>query len=187
MKDSRWPTQQELMEYVDGALAPQRFLEIDQMLLNSVKLQREVTLLRMMRQSVARTIISPHRNFTDNVLAEVDPQSTTSFWYRMADNSSNIFAMVIVLSLIGMVILSVPGAAHTEKSIISKTMDSYSSVISSAIDGINNWTTQYAGPVQRMTETFSGKLMLIALGVFFLFAAVDEVIGKRYFRISNKR
>ncbi|MFZ4619298.1 MAG: hypothetical protein ACOYNS_01970 [Bacteroidota bacterium] len=187
MNDPRRPTQQELMEYVDGTLDPQRFLEIDHICTNSRKLQREVALLRMMRLSVSRTIIPANRNFAADILSEVDPKRRTSFWYRMADNSSNIFAMVMVLSLVGMVILSVPGAAHTEKSAIAKTMDSYSSVISSTIDGVNNWTKHYAGPVHRINETFSGKLMLIAFGILFLFAAFDEVIGKRFFRVTNKR
>ncbi len=185
MKDSRWPTQQELMEYVDGALDPQRFLEIDQLAVASARLRNEIALLKKMRQSVAADVISPRAGFTAKVMSEIDPVVRTSVWYRLANNSSNIFAMTLVLSMIGIVLFAGPGTSHGERSIITNVMDSYSSAVSSVMDALGSRTKEVSQPITKLGQSSSGKLLFIATGIFFLFAVLDETLGKRYFRIRK--
>ena len=185
MKDSRWPTQQELMEYVDGALDPQRFLEIDQLVVGSSKLRKEIAMLKMMRQSIAADVIAPRRSFTADIMSEIDPVIRPSVWYRLANNSSNIFAMTLVLSMIGIVLFAGPGTSHGERSIIANAMDSYSSAVSSVMEALGSRTKEVSQPITKLGQSSSGKLLLIATGIFFLFAVLDETLGKRYFRIRK--
>ena len=185
MKDSRWPTQQELMEYVDGALDPQRFLEIDQLVSVSAALKKEIALLKMMRESIASDIVAPGRRFNANVMAQILPAEQTSVWFRLANSSSKIFAMALVLTMIGIVLTSGPGTRANERSIITQAMDSYSSAVTSVLDGLSSRTKEYSRPLTQIGQSGSGKFLLMAVGIFFLFAAADELIGKRYSRLRK--
>ncbi len=186
MSTPQSPTQQELMEFVDGTLPPERFREIEHMAVTSAAVRREIALHRMMRKSVAGSVTAPGRNFTAGIMTEIVPQRKNSFWLRLAGNSSNIFAMVLVLSLIGIVLTSAPGTQNSGKGIITKTMESYTNAWSSVMDTVSGWGKQYSEPVQQISTTSSGKLMLLALSVFIIFAVLDELFGKRFIQLRNK-
>jgi len=182
------PTLQELMEYVDGTLHPMRYQEIDVMVSKSSHLQKEIALLKAMQKTVRNDIaVSPSKRFVSNVMKEVVPVKEESLWLRALKNSSNLFAMVLVLSMIGIVLVSSPASSSSGSNVLTKNMESYSIAYNSAIETIASWTKQYTHPVNQAAKTTSGKFFLIGLSAFFIFIIVDEFFSKRYFhpRIKN--
>ena len=112
------PTEQELMEYVDGTLFPPRFREVEMLAAKSKQIQSEIALLQAIRRSVrSEAAATPSKHFTEQVMSELFPAKRDSLWYRIVKNSSNIFAMALVLSMVGIVLLSTPGGRKTEGNI----------------------------------------------------------------------
>jgi hypothetical protein len=172
------PTLQELMEYVDGTLEPLRADAVKQMIAQSKHLQHELALLKAMEETVRRTRIAPSKNFTRNVMNEIRP-SQESFWYRLAKNSSNVFAMVIVLSLISIVLFSSTG---TERGTAGQLNSAYTTMTSSYHSLYEELTTligQYSKPLDSAVKTTSGRMLFIGLFIFALYIIVDEVFVKR--------
>lgn len=182
------PSQQELMEFIDGTLPAERSRELEQRIASSRRLQTEVRLLRAMHRAVQEDV--PHRlsnAFTDSILQEIAPVRTGSLWIRLSENSSNLFAMVLVLSMIGIVVVSGPGKKQNESNLFTTAMESYSAVFDGLGEQISGWTKQAAQPMHQVTATSSGKFLFIGLTAFFLFIIVDEIVGKRYFHARLKR
>jgi hypothetical protein len=181
------PTQQELMEYVDGTLVPQRFREIEILVSQSGHLQHEISLLKAMRRSVQQNMmVSPSKRFTANVMNELLPIKKETFWFQLAKNSSNLFAMILVLSMIGIVLSSGSGGTKNGSNFFTKGVESYSSAYNSVVESVSGWKKQYSQPVGELTKSPSGKFILIGLTAFFLFTIVDELIGKKFFHARIK-
>lgn len=182
-QQGRRPAQQELMEFVDGTLPPDRFREVEQLVSQSRRLQSEVRLLQAMRRTVYEDrSVTVSKKFTAGVMSEVLPVRQDSLWLRLAKNSSNLFAMVLVLSMIGIVLVSGPGKTQNNSNIFSKTMESYTAAYESAQQNISGWTKQFIQPVDHATSTPSGKFLLIGLAAFIIVVIADEVLGKRFFQ-----
>ncbi len=181
------PTQQELMEFVDGVLPPPRRREIEQRLESSPRLRQEAALLRAMRNTVRNeTIVRPSKHFTSSVLGEVLPQRNESLLYRLVKNSSNIFAMTLVLSLIGIVLAVNPSDGGSGTDIFSKSIGSYSAAYRSVADRFSLMSEQVIRPVGEASKTFSGKFLYVGIAAFILLIVADEVFGRRYTRIRYK-
>ncbi|MFA6455708.1 MAG: hypothetical protein WCW40_02710 [Bacteroidota bacterium] len=181
------PTQQELMEFVDGTLPPARYREVEQLVGHSRRLQQEVALFQSMRKMVQmETVVVPSKKFTTHVMNEILPLKHESLWMRLAKNSSNLFAMILVLSMIGIVMVSGPGTTKNDANIVTKSIESYSTAYYSALETISGWTKQFTQPVHQVTATSSGKFFLMGLAAFFLVMIVDEVFGKKFFHTRMK-
>lgn len=181
------PTTQELMEYVDGTLLPQRYREIELLVSRSRHLQQEVSLLRAIRTTVQNDITAtPSKRFTSNVMKEVLPFRKESLWFHVLKNSSNIFAMVLVLSMIGIVLVSGVKSSGSTANPISKSIESYSTAYNSMLDTFSEWSKQYTKPVNQIAQTSSGKFFLIGLIAFFVFIVLDDYFGKKYFHSRIK-
>ena len=181
------PTRQELMEFVDGVLTPQRKAEIEYLVRHSTALQNEISLLNAMKKAVQTELtISPSKNFTAEVMKELLPARQETIAYRLLKNSSNIFAMVLVLSLIGIVLLPSPTPSAGTANSLSRSLDSFSSFYDSAIRDLSEWTKQYSQPLGEASKTTSGKIAFIALAIFSLFIAIDEIFGKKRFHAKMK-
>jgi hypothetical protein len=180
------PTPQELMEYIDGTLAPVRYREVEQLVAQSPRLRSEVTLLQAMRRVVREDTVRPSGNFTAGVMNELLPVRKESLWFRLAKNSSNLFAMVLVLSMIGIVMVSGPGKTQRDADLFSTTVESYATAYNMAVQNVSAWMEQFVRPVNQVAATSSGKFLLIGLGVFFLFVVADELFGKRFFHARIK-
>ena len=182
------PTLQELMEYVDGTLHPMRYQEIDVMISTSPRLQKEIALLKAMQRTVQNDVAAkPSKKFISNVMKDVLPLKEESIWERALKNSSNLFATILVLTMIGIVLVSSPTSSGGGSNVLTKKLESYNVAYNSVIETIALWIKQYVHPVNQAAKTASGKFFLIGLSAFFVFMIVDEFFSKRYFhpRIKN--
>ena len=173
------PTLQELMEYVDGTLEPSRYRDVESMIARSKNLQKEIAMLTAMRTVVRGERIAPSIKFTYEIMKEILPQQNESFWYRLVKNSSNIFAMAVVLTLIAIVLVSSSPASSSTADQISTAFHSFSDGYNAAFDRITSFVQEYTRPLDGIVKTASGKMLFIALFIFALYAVIDELFGKR--------
>ncbi|MCK9409993.1 MAG: hypothetical protein WCX28_07390 [Bacteriovoracaceae bacterium] len=182
------PTQQELMEFVDGTLSLARYREVEQFVLQSRRLQSEVKLQQTMHRSIREdTTVQPSVSFTTDVMNEILPQRRYMFWVKLANNSSNFFAMILVLSMIGIVLVSGPGKTQNDSNILSKTVESYSTAYDASVQNMELWIQQITHPVNQAAASPSGKFFLIGLTAFCFVVIMDEIVGKRFFHARIKQ
>ena len=181
------PTRYELMEFVDGTLMPQRYREIDMLVSQSRHLQNEVALLQKMRISVSQNSVVPaSKAFTEQVMNEIHPSPKESLLFRMIKNSSNLFAMAIVLSLITIVLVSGPGVPKSESTVIAKNLESIRTKYSAITESFSQLAHQFSLPVDQIAKSSSGKFLILGIGAFLIFVIVDEMLGKKYFNARLK-
>lgn len=181
------PTMQELMEYVDGTLQPLRYQEVEKLISTSPKLQNEILLLKSMRTAVQNdALVFPSKKFTSHVMKEIIPTQQESFWFQLVKNSSNMFAMVLVLSMIGIVLALGPAGTKNNSNLITKSIESYSSTYNSVVESFSHWTKPYAQPIDHIAKSSSGKFLYLGLAAFFIFMIVDGVLNKKYFHARIK-
>lgn len=176
MKD---PTIQELMEFVDGTLDSSRYREVEQSVVRSKNLQREVMILKQMRNAVFNQRVTPSKKFTAEIMNKIMPEREESFWFRIIKNSSNVFAMAVVLLMIGMVLFSTSSSTLPSSHQLSNTVNSFSNAYNSALTQASSFVQEYTSPVSSATKSSSGKMLLIGIFIFSLYIVFDEVIGKR--------
>lgn len=181
-------TYQELMEYCDGRMTTDRAREMEQRIAGSPRLQQEVRLIRSLERSVRAEMSAPvPARLRRNVLAAILPARQESFWFRVARNSSGLFAMAIVLTMVGIVIASGPGTGTREHTLIPSAIQSYRTLYDGAVDRIAEWSSRSLQPVSHTVNSPFGKFLLVGLSIFILFIVLDEVVGKRYFHGTLKR
>lgn len=185
------PTYRELMEFVDGTLPEKRHHEVGLLISQSPRLQKEVALLKSMDSTLRSDITeAASKNFTHDVMLEIHPLAFEPLWQRVLKNSSNIFAMVLVLTLIGIVFVSGPGSGLRDDNIIARSIDSYSAAYSTTTNAFSQWFQQMTQPVnQTINQTVTiipGKSLLIGLAALFIFFIVDETLGKKYFHFHRR-
>lgn len=172
------PTLQELMDYVDGTLEPSQAQVIEQMIAHSKRLQYEITLLKTMKETIGHTHIAPSKSFTRNVMNEIQPYQE-SLWFTVIKNSSHAFAMLLVLSLIGIVLFSSPGAESITEKQVSNMYHSIAGSFRSVSQELTVLMTQYSKPFDVVVKTTSGRMLFIGLFIFALYIIVDEVFVKK--------
>ena len=183
----RRPTHEELMEFVDGTLPSERQREIESLAEVSSSLQKEIALLRAIGRAVQteRTPL-PSQHFTKNVMKEILPAQRESFMFRLLKNSSNVFAMILVLSLIGIVLFASPGSSTTAANPLSRQLDTFTTMYDAMTKYIAESTKHYTQPLNEASKTTSGKVFFIALVIFSLFVAIDQIFGKKSFHARMK-
>lgn len=173
------PTLQELMEYVDGTLEPARMRDVERMVARSKHLRKEIELLTAMRTAVNRERIEPSGTFTSGIMKSILPHRHESFWFRLVKNSSNVFAMVVVLSLIGVVLVSSTAPSSSGANQLTTVFNSLSGSYNSTVSQISSFVQEYTRPFDGAMKTTSGKMLFIGLFIFSLLAILDEFFGKR--------
>ncbi|NUN68790.1 MAG: hypothetical protein HUU02_03665 [Bacteroidetes bacterium] len=179
---------QELMDYCDGRTTPSRTREIEAMIAASYRLQQELRLLRSLDHGVRKDIPSPvPARFTQRVVSALQPSRQELFLYRIARSSSALFAMAMVLAVIGLAVGPDPVTGHPDRSLFSSAVSSFRTVYDGAAERVSGWTTMSLPSVSRSIHLPSGSSLIIGLAVFFLFILLDEMMGKRYHRQTFKR
>lgn len=173
------PTIQEIMEYVDGTLEPSRYREVENMIARSKSLQKEIQMITAMRAAVNRERIAPSGKFTSEIMNNILPQRRESIWFRLAKNSSNVFAMVVVLTLIAMALVSSTPPSSPTMNQLNTVFNSFSSSYNSTISQISSAVQEYTRPIDGAMKTTSGKMLVIGLFIFSLLVILDELFGKR--------
>ncbi|MBI2430022.1 MAG: hypothetical protein HYV29_14740 [Ignavibacteriales bacterium] len=173
------PTIQELMEYVDGTLEQSRYREVESMIARSKNLRKEIEMLGAMRTVVHSERFSPSKKFTAEIMNEIMPQQNESFWFRLVKNSSNVFAMGVVLTLIAIVLVSSSPSSSATANQLSTAFNTFSDGYNAAFSRIASFVQEYTRPIDGIMKTSFAKILFIGLFIFALYAVIDEIFGKR--------
>ena len=169
----------ELMEYVDGTLEPSRYREVESMIARSKGLRKEIEMLKAIRGVVNRERLMPSRTFTSEIMNDITPRRQESFLFRVVKNSSNVFAMGVVLTLIAMALVSSSSSSSPAVNQLNTVFNSFSDSYNSAFGQVSTFIQEYVRPIDGAMKTTSGKMLFIGLFIFSLLAILDELFGKR--------
>ena len=176
------PTHQELFDYVDGTMPEERRREIDRMASQYPALQKEIESMKLLESVIQSDGILERTSshFTADVMKEVLPAKKESLLFSVLKNSSNIFAMTIVVALIAISFTLVPDRPVTSSSnIIAQSMDAFTNLYQKAGNLFSQNTREYVQPVNTFADKGIGKLMFIGLGVLFGFGLLDDFLRKK--------
>jgi hypothetical protein len=176
------PTHQELFDYIDGTLPEVRRREIDRMASQYPALRKEIESLTLL-DSVIRSgeiLERTSSHFTADVMKDVLPGKSESLLFSVLKNSSNVFAMVIVVALIVISFTLVPNhSVASSSNIISQSMNTFTNLYQSAGNLFSQNTKEYVQPVNTFADKGIGKLLFIGLGVLFGFGLLDDFLRKK--------
>jgi hypothetical protein len=179
------PATKELYDFVDGVLPENRRKEIEQAVMENPSLQKEIRLLRSFRTVIGSKQMEEKLSsrFTKNVMDEILPAKQESVLFRILKNSSGIFAMVAVISIIVFSTKFVPeDSSQSRFNIITQSIDSFGSLYHSTTTALSQQTKEYTQPINSIAEKGFGKIFIIGIIVLAFIGLMDDLFGKRYFR-----
>jgi hypothetical protein len=173
------PTYQELLSYVDGKLEPERRREIEDLIAQSSSLQKEIDILTAMNTVIRQHRLTVSNRFTDNVMNDVLPQTHEALWYRLVKNSSNVFALVVVITMIVFTLMVTSADAPASQSVYIRQLEAFSS-------SYNRFAQEFTGrlklvlkPIGNASETSSGKLVVLGTLIFFFYVVIDGAMERK--------
>ena len=173
------PTYQELISYVDGILDPVRRREIEKLIAHSSSLQKEIDILKAMHTVIRQDRVTVSHRFTDKVMNDVLPQGREALWYRLVKNSSNVFALVIVLSMIVFTLMVTSADAPSSQSLYARQLEAFSSSYNHFALEFTGRLKQVLKPIGNASETFSGKMVALGTLIFFFYVVIDGALERR--------
>lgn len=179
-ENMRPPTYHELLEYVDGTLEPSRYNELKQDIERSPQLQKEIELIGAMNAVVRHQPVNTSAHFTAALLREVLPPKHESLWFRIIKNSSNVFAMMMVLAMTGFTVMASSGNGTPRTTPLSQGLDSFSVLYRSLVQQFSQILDRSMPPSLGTSESISLEVLFIGGLIFFFYAAVDDLLGRRF-------
>jgi hypothetical protein len=173
------PTYQELISYVDGMLEQERHREIERLITLSPSLQKEIEILATMNTVIRQDRVTVSNRFTDNVMNEVLAHRHEALWYRMVKNSSKIFAMVIVMSMIVITLMYTSEEAPAAQSVYVRQMETLSLSFNRFAQEFTGVLKQVLKPIGNASETSSGKMVALGALIFFFYVVIDGALERR--------
>ena len=175
------PTRRELQEYADGTLEKSRRHEIDSMLAHLPEARKQLEFFRALSSIVKEDQRKlPSKNFTGDVMGQILPPARSSLATKFFQNSSNVFAMAMVIFVIGFTVIfgtkqygkdvDLPGGGQWENITAAS-----SSMWNSVVEKIH----QYVQPADQYSDVHMNKALVVGLLAFFGYLFVDEIIRKR--------
>ena len=177
------PTQNEIQQYCDGTLEKQRKVEIDLLIKINSEIAQEVAIFNAVKK-VSKNVLAVRtsNNFTKNVMGSILPVKNESLLLRILNNSSNVFAMFLVVSTIISVFLISP--KQTGEKIVLPGAEQYHTIITSynkVVDAFSIHSKEIFQPVNSVTGSGTKKMMLTALIIFVCYIILDNAWNKKIF------
>lgn len=173
------PTYQELMQYVDGTLETERRHEMERVIARSSSLRKEIEILEAMKTAVMEDRVVAPRRFTEMVMSDIVPQRHEAWWYRIVRNSSNVFALIIVLTMIIFTLTQTSGGDHLSQSVYTRQWESLSPSYTQFAREFTGSMNRVLNPIGEASGTTAGKLVALGATIFFFYVFIDGVLQRR--------
>ncbi|MHB1049540.1 MAG: anti-sigma factor family protein [Bacteroidota bacterium] len=173
------PTYQELLSYVDGMLDPERRREIEHLITLSSSLRKEIEIIAAMNTAIRQERVTVSHRFTDKVMSDVLPRSRETLWYRMVKNSSNVVALVIVISIIIFSLMYTSADTPASQSVYIRQLETLSSSYNQFAQEFTERLQQVLTPIGNASATSSGKLVALGTLIFFFYVVIDGALERR--------
>lgn len=181
-------TTKQVMQFIDGTLDYASQAQCTNHLAVCERCRKEVELQKVIAKAARRQpVVHTSSGFLRKIMTRVVPQREKTWKTRLIDNLGNVFAMAMVLAVLGYAItnpaLFKVQEQSSQQSFVSQTFtDTYTKIIQSFSERAN------AATKQVVNSTGAGSNMTILLSVLSLFilVALDQFVLKRYMGIKMK-
>ncbi len=181
-------SQDKLMQYVDGTLSYDEQQEVEQLLTLSDEARREIALYRSLYIAAKKQeFIMPSNTFVNDVMTRVMPNANESWLFTILRNSSNVFAMIVVLSSIAFFLLNGASAQkQPEQSALAQQVRTIVEAYDTAVRSIPFPTIHFVSSVSNYTNHITGKIFWIGIGTFLFLVGIDKLRERFDFRVRIK-
>jgi hypothetical protein len=184
-------TTKQILQFTDGTLDYVSQAQCTKHLAICERCRKEIDLHKAISR-IARhqPPIQPASGFVERVMAHVVPQRQKSWKTRLVDNLGNVFAMAMVLAVLGYAV-SNPSLFHiqaqqesTTTTIIPQTVsDTYTKFIQSIGRQAGDATKQ----VFTSSSRESNNIVSLTILSILILGALDQLVLKRYMGVRMKR
>ena len=181
-------TTKQVLQFVDGTLDYALQAQCTSHLAVCERCRREVELQKLIakasrHQPGART----SSGFVRRVMLRVVPQHERSWKTRLVDNLGNVFAMAMVLAILGYAVAN-PGLfqVHEQSSQQSIVPQSVTAIYAKIVQSISGWTNEAAKQTVTSTGTGNNNVVLLTFVSLFILVGLDQFVLKRYTRLKMR-
>lgn len=164
-------TMTQILQFIDGTADYAAQAQCTNHLAVCERCRREVEIQKRLSKVARQNVHRTSARFTEQVMSRVAPQLRLSWTAKLLNNLANVFAMMIVLGVLGYAISSTSSfksEASPELSSLTKSFtDSYAKLKESIQQETNKWTDKVAPPSSGRSQRFVifAFLTLLALGI----------------------
>jgi hypothetical protein len=175
-------TTKQTLQFVDGTLDYASQAQCTSHLAVCAQCRSEVEFQKTLAKvSRRQPTVQPSRQFVSRVMGKVVPQKRKTWANTILDNLGNVFAMFVVLTVVGYAIanpsLFTPQDPSTQPSVISQTIaDTYSKIVQSFADRTKDATQT----VVSTSTNDSSRVISITLITLLFLVVLDQFVLKRY-------
>ena len=177
-------TTTEIFGVVDGTILNGEKNAVLQHLEVCGRCRREVAFQKTLALAARQQVLTkPSKGFTERVMSAVVPSARRSLASRLLDNLGNVFAMMLVVGVVGYI---VSGPALSGGTIgQSETYQLFKS-FSDGYANVNQFLTQQSFlPKQKDVSNTSGvKVLLFTIATLFFFAVVDRFVLRQFLKMK---
>ena len=181
-------TTKQILQFVDGTLDYASQAQCTNHLAVCGRCRKEVELQKVIaKASRHQPVIQTSAGFVRRVMTHIVPRQEKTWKTRMIDNLGNVFAMAMVLAVVGYAVTN-PSIfkvqeQSTQQSIIPQTVsDTYAKIVRSFSQRANAATQQ----VLTTTGNESNKMISLTVLSLFILIALDQFVLKRYMGMKMK-
>ncbi|MBI3786734.1 MAG: zf-HC2 domain-containing protein [Ignavibacteriales bacterium] len=176
-------TTEQLFRYVDETLPDAERSQLESHLLLCLRCRREVELqITLARITRELPLVKPSNRFTERVMASVLPKPQLSWVTKIINNLGNVFAMMLVLGVLGYVLFSPSfktDVQPSKPSQLSEALKTFSGFYNKFSNVLVHQSTQLT---KGSTATSSGegtKILLFTIVCLVVLASFDKFIIQR--------
>jgi hypothetical protein len=178
------PARNELYDYIDGTMTEERRIEIEALAAGNPKLRNEINLLRQL-QTLLRSdeMLEPvSSRFVRQTMGAILPPAKESFVNVVLKNSSNVFALIMVLSMmiIAFQFFSTPSPRHSSGT-LHESVQVFESAYETATNYLSSFTGEYLKPLDSAAANGFGKILFTGIAALLGLGLIDDLIRKKYF------
>lgn len=182
-------TTQQILQFVDGTLDYASQAQCTNHLAVCGRCRKEVEFQKVIaKASRHQPVIQTSAGFVRRVMTHIVPRQEKTWKTRIIDNLGNVFAMAMVLAVLGYAIttpsLFQVQEQSSQKSIIPQAVtDTYVKIVHSFSQRADAATQQ----VLSTTGNESNKMISLTVLSLFILIALDQFVLKRYMGMKMKR
>lgn len=175
-------TTKQLMQFIDGTLDYASQAQCTSHLAVCERCRKEVELQKLIvRASRHQPLAKTSSALVRRVMTRVVPEHEKSWKSRVVDNLGNVFAMAMVLTILGYAIMN-PGLfkVQQESSRQSLVPQSVTALYAKITQAVSEQASVATKQVVTSTGTESNKIILLTVISLFILVAFDQFVLKRY-------
>jgi anti-sigma factor RsiW len=175
-------TTKQVLQFVDGTLDYASQAQCTNHLAVCERCRKEVDFQKAIAKTSRRQpVVRTSSGFVRRVMTRVVPQHEKTWKARVIDNLGNVFAMAMVLTILGYAItnpsLFKVQEQSSQQSVIPQSVSAvYAKIVQSVAERADVATKQ----VLTSTGTEGNKIILLTVVSLFILVALDQFVLKRY-------